>query len=92
VSLEYKLFLDFLKLFVNMCLAISFAGKKNSYFLDLWIKSYRYLKFQGKIWIGWACVGANQQELTTYTINGGQEKKISRKMGTAPQVQALTRG
>jgi hypothetical protein len=28
VSLEHKLFLDFLKLFVNMRLALSFAGKK----------------------------------------------------------------
>jgi hypothetical protein len=32
VSLEYTLFLDFLKLFVNMRLAVSFAGKKNHSF------------------------------------------------------------
>jgi hypothetical protein len=35
VSLEHTLFLDFLKLFVNMRLVLSFTGKKNSYFLDL---------------------------------------------------------
>jgi hypothetical protein len=29
VSLEHTLFLDFLKLFVNMHLTVSFAGKKN---------------------------------------------------------------
>jgi hypothetical protein len=45
VSLELTLFLDFLKLFVKMCLAISFAGKKKTYFLDLWIISYGCLKF-----------------------------------------------
>jgi hypothetical protein len=32
VSLENTLFLDFLKLFVNMHLAISFVGKKNAFF------------------------------------------------------------
>jgi hypothetical protein len=59
VSLEYTLFLDFLKLFVKMHLAISFAEKK-SYFLDLRIKSYGCLKFQGEVWAGRACAGANQ--------------------------------
>jgi hypothetical protein len=93
VSLEHTLFLDFLKHFVNMRLALSFAGKQKSYFLDLRIKSYGYLKFQGEVWAGRACAGANQQELTTCTKSGGQErKKISRKMGTAPQAQVSTRG
>jgi hypothetical protein len=32
MSLEYILFLDFLKLFVNMRLEVSFAGKKNCIF------------------------------------------------------------
>jgi hypothetical protein len=32
VSLEHTLFLDFLKLFLNMRLVISFAGKKNAFF------------------------------------------------------------
>jgi hypothetical protein len=74
VSLEHTLFLDFLKLFVNIRLSISFAEKK-SYFLDLWIKSYGCLKFQEEVWAGRACVGANQQELTTSTKSGGQEEK-----------------
>jgi flavodoxin len=32
VSFEHTLFLDFLKLFENMRLVISFAGKKNAFF------------------------------------------------------------
>jgi hypothetical protein len=76
-----------------MRLALSFAGKQKSYFLDLRIKSYGCLKFQGEVWAGRACAGANQQELTTCTKSGGQErKKNSRKMGTAPQAQVSTRG
>jgi hypothetical protein len=31
-SLEHTLFLDFLKLFVNMHLVVSFVGKKNAFF------------------------------------------------------------
>jgi hypothetical protein len=83
VSLEHTLFLDFLKLFVNMRLTLSFAGKQKSYFLDLWIKSYGCLKFQGEVWAGRACAGANQQELTTCT-KSGRKKKNSRKMVTCP--------
>jgi hypothetical protein len=93
VSLEHTLFLDFLKLFVNMRLALSFAGKQKSYFLDLRIKSYGCLKFQGEVWAGWACVGANQQELTTCTKSGGQEeKKFQQKWELPPQAQVSTRG
>jgi hypothetical protein len=48
--------------------------------LDLRIKSYRCLKFQGEVWAGRACAGANQQELTTCAKSGGQEeKKIQEK-------------
>jgi hypothetical protein len=48
--------------------------------LDLRIKSYGCLKFQGEVWAGRACAGANQQELTTCTKSGGQEeKKIQEK-------------
>jgi hypothetical protein len=65
VSLELKIFFDFLKLFVKMCLAASFASKKKLYFLDLRIKSYGCLKFLGEVWAGRACVGANEEELTT---------------------------
>jgi hypothetical protein len=32
VSLDHTLFLDFLKRFVNMRLAVSLAGKKNAFF------------------------------------------------------------
>jgi hypothetical protein len=67
--------LDFLKLFVNMRLALSFAGKQKSYFLDLRIKSYGCLKFQEEVWAGRACAVANQQELTTCRKSGGQEEK-----------------
>jgi hypothetical protein len=64
--------------------------KKKSYFLDLRIKSYGCLKFQGEVWAGRACAGANQQELATCAKSGGQGKKNSRKMGTTrwPRVDA----
>jgi hypothetical protein len=91
MSLEHTLFLDFPKLFLNMRLAISFAGREKMHFLDLRIKSYGCLKFQGEVWAGRVCVGANQQELTTCVV-GQEEKRISRKMGTARQAQVSTRG
>jgi hypothetical protein len=50
---------------MEMGLAISFMGVKLLYFLDLWIKSYGCLKFFGEIWARRACVGANEEELTT---------------------------
>jgi hypothetical protein len=79
VSLEHTLFLDFLKLFLNMRLIVSFAGKK-THFLDLRIKSYGCLKFQGEVWAGRACAAANEKELTTCAKSGGQEeKKIQKK-------------
>jgi hypothetical protein len=59
VSLENTLFLDFLKLFVNMRLTVSFMGRKKTHFLDLRIKTYGCLKFQGEVWVGRACAGAN---------------------------------
>jgi hypothetical protein len=84
VSLEHTLFFDFLKLFVNMRLALSFTGKQKSYFLDLRIKSYGCLKFQGEVWAGRACAGANQQELTPCTKSGGQEEKKFKKNSGRP--------
>jgi hypothetical protein len=56
VSLECSLFLDFLKLFVNMRLIVSLAGKKNAFFgpMDqkLWMfeVSRRSLGKAGKYW------------------------------------------
>jgi hypothetical protein len=80
VSLEQTLFLDFLKLFVNMHLVASFAGRRKKHFLDLRIKSYGCLKFQGEVWAGRACAAANEKELTTCAKSGGQEeKKIQQK-------------
>jgi hypothetical protein len=72
VSLEHKLFLDFLKLFVNMRLAVSFAGKQKAHYLDLWIKSYGCLKFEGEVWVGRACAAANEEELTACAKFCGQ--------------------
>jgi hypothetical protein len=60
-------------------------GKKKSYFLDLQIKSYWYLKFQGEVWAWRACAGANQQELTTCTKSGGQEEKTFQEKWELPQ-------
>jgi hypothetical protein len=67
VSVEYILYLDFLKLFVNMHLVLSFTEKK-THFLDLQIKSYGCLKSQREVWAGRACAGANEKELTTHKI------------------------
>jgi hypothetical protein len=41
------------------------------------------LKFLEEVWTRRACVGANQQELTTCAKSGGQEKKIN-KNGDSP--------
>jgi hypothetical protein len=48
------------------------CGKKKSYFLDLWIKSYGCLKFIGEVWAGRACAGANEKELTKHQKFWGQ--------------------
>jgi hypothetical protein len=72
VSLEHTLFLDFLKLFVNMPLAVSFAGKQKTHYLNLRIKSYGCLKFEGEVWAGRACVAANEEELTACAKFCGQ--------------------
>jgi hypothetical protein len=84
VSLEHTLFLDFLKLFLNMRLIVSFVGKKKTHFLDLRIKSYGCLKFQGEVWAGRACTAANEKELTTCAKRGGQEEKKFKKNGNSP--------
>jgi hypothetical protein len=72
MSLEHTLFLDFLKLFVNMRLVVSFAGKQKTHYLDLRIKSYGCLKFQGEVWAGRACAAANEEELTACAKFCGQ--------------------
>jgi hypothetical protein len=41
------------------------VGVQNSQFSDLRIKTYGCLKILGEVWVGRACVGADQQELTT---------------------------
>jgi hypothetical protein len=46
------------------------------FFLDLRIKSYGCLKFLGEVWAGWACVGDNQQELTTCAKSEGRRKLL----------------
>jgi hypothetical protein len=66
-----------------MCLAASFAGKK-THFLDLQIKSYGCLKFQGEVWAGWACAAANEKELTTCAKSRRQEEKNFNKNGNSP--------
>jgi hypothetical protein len=82
VSLEYTLFLDFLKLFVNMHLAISFAGKKTAFFgpMDqkLWMfeVSRRSLGRAGMCWSQLARVDHLRKKWRA------GRKKNSRKMGT----------
>jgi hypothetical protein len=55
-----------------MRLAVSFAGKQKTHYLDIWIKSYGCLKFQGEVWAGWACAAANEEELTARAKFCGQ--------------------
>jgi hypothetical protein len=92
VSLEHTLFLDFLKLFVNMRLAASFAGKINAFFgptdQKLWMfeVSRRSLGRAGMCCSQWERV----DHLSKKWRAG--RKKISTKMGTARQVQVSTRG
>jgi hypothetical protein len=56
-----------------MRLAVSFAEKTKSYFLNLQIKSYGCLKFLGEVWARRACVGANEEELTNHKKNWEQK-------------------
>jgi hypothetical protein len=92
VSLEHTLFLDFLKLFVNMCLAASFAGKKNAFFgptdQKLWMfeVSRRSLGRVGMCYSQWERV----DHLSKKWKAG--RKQISTKMGTARQAQVSTHG
>jgi hypothetical protein len=86
VSLEHTQLLDFLKLFVNMHLTVSFAGKNKTHFLHLRIKGYGCLKFQGEVWVGRACAGANEEELTTcanfWRQEVGRRRQGNTKKGT----------
>jgi hypothetical protein len=78
---------------VNMRLAVCFAGKK-THFLDLRIKSYGCLKFQGEIWAGRACAVANEKDLTTLIKFCGQGGWIGgagdRNSGAPTQWRSLT--
>jgi hypothetical protein len=67
-----------------MRLIVSFPGRKKTHFLDLRIKSYGCLKFQGEVWAGRACAAANEKELTTCAKRGGQEEKNFKKNGNNP--------
>jgi hypothetical protein len=48
--------------------------EKKSCFLDIWIKSYGCLKFLGEVWVGRACAGANEEELTKQKFFWGQRR------------------
>jgi hypothetical protein len=82
VSLELTLFLDFLKLFVKMHLAVSFAGKKIVFFgptdQKLWVfeVSRRSLGRAGMYW--------SQPARVDYLCKKWRagRKKLSRKVGT----------
>jgi hypothetical protein len=74
VSLEHTIF-RFFETFCEHASRSKLHGKKKTHFLDLRIKSYGCLKFQGEVWVGQACSVANEKELTTWAKNGGQEEK-----------------
>jgi hypothetical protein len=72
---------------MKMHLTISFVGVQISYFRERCIKSYECLKILGEVWAGWACVEANEEELTTCAKNlyvGGRKEGAGRvqKRGT----------
>jgi hypothetical protein len=91
-SLEHTPFLDFLKLFMNMHLVVSFVEKKIVVFgptdQKLWVfeVSRRSLGRAGMCWSQPARVDHLHKK------RRAGRKKISRKMETAPQVQASTHG
>jgi hypothetical protein len=64
-----------------MRLAVSFLWTQISWFQELQIKSYKCLKFLREVWAGRACIGANQQELTTCAKSGGKREKNFKKKG-----------
>jgi hypothetical protein len=92
MSLEHTLFLDFLKLFVNMRPVVSFAGEKKTHFLDLRIKSYGCLKFQGEVWAGRACAAANEKELTTLKKFWGQGGWVVGGKGQGVKIEGTRAG
>ena len=96
VLLGFILFLEFLKLFVKMHLAISFARVKKNFFLDLWIKNYVCLKFLREVWAGRACARTNAEELTTCKKIWGQEGGGRRQggaiLGELAEVRSATNG
>jgi hypothetical protein len=57
-----------------MRLRVSFARIQISSFLDLWIKSYGCLKILREIWVGRACAGTNEEDLSTCAQNWRQEE------------------
>jgi hypothetical protein len=73
VSLEHTLFFRFFETFCEHASRSKLRGKKKVHLLDLRIKSYGCLKFQGEVWAGWACAGANEEESTTCAKFWGQE-------------------
>jgi hypothetical protein len=60
---------------MKMCLVVSFAKVQKSYFLDLRIKNYGWLKFLGEVWVQQACTGANEEELTICKKIGGRKEE-----------------
>ena len=71
-----------MKLFLKMRLLISFMGIQILYFSDQWIKSYGCLKFLEEVWARQACVGANEEELTTCAKNWEHEVGRRGQAGT----------
>jgi hypothetical protein len=64
-----------------MHLRISFTWTQISWFQELQIKSYGCLKFLGEVWVGRACVGANEKGLTTCAQK--KELEFEKKGGSA---------
>jgi hypothetical protein len=84
VSLEHTLFLDFLKLFMNMRLALNFAGKKIVFFGPTDKKSWMFevsRRSLGKVGMCWSQPARVDHLHKKWRA---RRKNISRKMRTAP--------
>jgi hypothetical protein len=75
VSLDLILFLDFLKLFVEMRLAISFAWVQIHNFWTYKSKVMDVWSFLGEVWAGRPWTGANEVELIKVPKSGGRRRK-----------------
>jgi hypothetical protein len=93
VSLEHTLFIDFLKLFANMHLVVSFMEKKKRIFWTYGSKVMDVWSFKEKFGQGGHVLEPMRERVDHLCKKWrAGRKKISRKMGTARQAQVSIHG